>query len=111
MPSSNPTAACAHCPCGSVIATAGAGNSAQAELVVVYVTLATALVWGPVVSYVVRGEKAMALMKAAQEKASQHQPAVTIYALRGLAALLFMTPSGFPWYNGRRRRRTSRTAP
>ena len=49
---------------------------------------------GPVVFYVVRGEKAMALMKAAQEKASQHQPAVTIYALRGLAALLFIDAIG-----------------
>lgn len=74
----------------ALIATSGAGNSAEAELVVVYVTLATALVWGPVVFYVVRGEKAVALMKAVQVKASRHQPAVTIYALRGLAALLLI---------------------
>jgi hypothetical protein len=74
----------------ALIATSGAGDSAEAELVVVYVTLATALVWGPVVFYVVRGEKAVALMKAAQETASRHQPAVTIYALRGLAALLLI---------------------
>jgi hypothetical protein len=51
-------------------------------------------VWAPVVFYVVRGEKAVALMKAAQETANRHQPAVTIYALRGLAALLLIDAIG-----------------
>ena len=78
----------------ALIATTGAGDSVQAELVVVYVALATALVWGPVVFYVLRGEKAVALMKAAQETANRHQPAVTIYALRGLAALLVIDAIG-----------------
>lgn len=72
----------------ALIATTGVGTSARTGLVVVYVALATALVWGPVVFYLVRGEKAIALMEAAQEEADRHQPAVTIYALRGLAALL-----------------------
>lgn len=78
----------------ALIATTGARNSTQAELVVAYVALATALVWAPVVFYVVRGEKAVALMKAAQETANRHQPAVTIYALRGLAALLLIDAIG-----------------
>jgi len=78
----------------ALIATTGTANSAQAELVVAYVALATALVWGPVAFYVVRGEKAVALMKAAQERANRHQPAVTIYALRGLAALLLIDAIG-----------------
>jgi hypothetical protein len=78
----------------ALIATSGGRNSAEAELVVVYVALATALVWAPVVFYVVRGEKAVALMKAAQQKASRHQPAVTIYALQGLAALLVIDAIG-----------------
>jgi hypothetical protein len=78
----------------TLIATTGADNSAQAELVIVYVALATALVWGPVLYYVVRGERAIALMKAAQETANRHQPAVTIYALRGLAALLVIDAVG-----------------
>lgn len=78
----------------ALITTGGAGDSAQAELVVVYSALATALVWGPVAFYVVRGEKAVALMKAAQETANRHQPEVTIYALRGLAALLVIDAIG-----------------
>lgn len=78
----------------ALIATSGARNSAEAELVVVYVALATALVWAPVAFYVVRGEKAVALMKAAQETTARHQPAVTIYALRGLAAVLVIDAIG-----------------
>lgn len=78
----------------AVIATSGGGISAEAELTVVYVALATALVWGPVVFYIMRGEKAVALMKAAQATAGRHQPAVTIYALRGLAALLVIDAVG-----------------
>jgi hypothetical protein len=78
----------------ALIATTGAGRSTQAGLVVLYVALATALVWGPVVFYVVRGERAIALMKAAQETANRHQPTVTIYTLRGLAALLVIDAIG-----------------
>jgi Sap, sulfolipid-1-addressing protein len=78
----------------ALIATSGAGYSAQAELTVAYITLATALVWGPVGFYVLRGEKAVALMKAAQVMANRHQPTVTIYALRGLAALLVIDAIG-----------------
>jgi Na+/melibiose symporter-like transporter len=78
----------------ALVATSGAGDSSQAELVVVYAALATALVWAPIVFYVVRGEKAVALMKAAQDTASRHQPKVTIYALRGLAALLVIDAIG-----------------
>ena len=85
----------------ALIATSGAGPSGEAELVAVYVTFATALVWGPVVFYVVRGEKAIALMKAAQRQASQHQPTVTIYALWGLAALLVIDAVGIPLAQGR----------
>jgi hypothetical protein len=77
-----------------LIATTGAGPSTEAGLVVLYVALATALVWGPVVFYVIRGERALALMKAAQETANRHQPTVTIYALRGLAALLVIDAIG-----------------
>jgi Na+/melibiose symporter-like transporter len=78
----------------ALVATSGAGDSGQAELVVVYVALATALVWAPVLFYVLRGDKAVALMKAAQETANRHQPKVTIYALRGLAALLAIDAIG-----------------
>jgi hypothetical protein len=78
----------------ALVATSGAGDTGQAELVVVYVALATALVWAPVVFYVLRGDRAVALMKAGQEEISRHQPNVTIYALRGLAALLVIDALG-----------------
>jgi len=78
----------------AVVATSAAGDSGQAELVVVYVAVATALVWAPIVFYVVRGEKAIALMQSAEESARRHQPKVTIYALRGLAALLVIDAIG-----------------
>jgi Sap-like sulfolipid-1-addressing protein len=78
----------------ALISTTAAVSSAKAELVVVYAALSTALVWGPVAFYVLRGEKAVTLMKAAQEKANRHQPAVTIFALRGVAALLLIDAIG-----------------
>lgn len=77
-----------------LIVTSGVDGSAQAELVVVYVALATALVWGPVVFSLVRGQRTVALMKAVQDAASRKQPAVTMYALRGLAALLVIDAIG-----------------
>jgi Sap, sulfolipid-1-addressing protein len=77
----------------ALIATSGAGLSAEAVLVAVNITSTTALVWGPVVLYIVRGEKAVALMKAAQRKANQHQPTVTIYHF-GLAGLLLIDAVG-----------------
>jgi hypothetical protein len=78
----------------ALVVTSGVQDSAKAELVLVYVALATALVWAPVVFYLARGEKAVALMKGAQERISRNQPTVTIYALRGLAALLLLDAIG-----------------
>ena len=57
-------------------------------LVVVYVTLATALVWGPAILFVLLGKRAIALMQNAQCKVSHRQPEITVYTLLVLAAFL-----------------------
>ncbi len=78
----------------ALIATSGVGTPGQAQLVVLYVAVATALVWAPALFSLVRGDSSVALMKGAGEWVSRNQPAVTIYALRGLAALLVIDAIG-----------------
>ena len=53
-----------------------------------YVAVATALVWGPVVLDVLLGERAIALLESAQGEVGRRQPQVTVYVLLVLAALL-----------------------
>ena len=71
----------------ATITTAGIHDSGEAALIVVYVVLATMLVWGPVVFFVVLGERSIALLNRAQEEVAARQPHVTFYALLILAAL------------------------
>jgi len=78
----------------TTITTAGTRDSGEAALVVLYVALATALVWGPVILFVLLGERAVALMKGAQEEVTRRQPVVTVYALLLLAALLAIDAIG-----------------
>jgi len=63
-------------------------DAGEAVLVVVYVAVATALVWGPVVLDVLLGERAIALLESAQGEVGRRQPQITVYALLVLAALL-----------------------
>jgi hypothetical protein len=72
----------------TTIVTAGVGDVGEAVLVVVYVVVATALVWGPVILLVFLGKRAVALMEGAQGELVRRQPRVTVYALLILAALL-----------------------
>ena len=72
----------------TAIRTAGLRSSAEAALVVAYATVATSLVWGPVMLFVLFGERAVALMKRAESEVSRRQPEVTVYALLVLAAML-----------------------
>lgn len=72
----------------TTITAAGLGASGKAALVVLYVALATAVVWVPVILFVVLGERSVALMKSAQGEVARRQPQVTFYALLLLAALL-----------------------
>jgi hypothetical protein len=74
----------------TTITTAGFGDPAQAALVVLYAAVATALVWGPVILFVLFGERVVATMKDAQEWVARHQPDVIVYALLVLAALLVL---------------------
>jgi hypothetical protein len=72
----------------TTIVTAGLGDADQATLVVVYVTFATALVWGPLVLFLLLGKRVIAFMEGAQCEVGRRQPQVTVYALLILAALL-----------------------
>jgi hypothetical protein len=58
----------------SAITTSGLHDTAKAVLVVLFVLLATMLVWAPVVVFVVLGERSIALMKRAQEEVAARQP-------------------------------------
>ena len=74
----------------TTIVTAGLGDVNQAGLVVVYVTLATALVWVPLILFLLLGKRVIALMEGAQDDVARRQPQVTVYALLLLAALLVL---------------------
>jgi hypothetical protein len=69
------------------ITTSGLSDSGEGVLVVLFVVLATVLVWAPAVLFVLLGERCIALMKRAQEEVAARQPHVTFYALLTLAAL------------------------
>ncbi len=74
----------------TTIVTAGLGDADQATLVVVYVTLATALVWAPLILFLLLGGRVIALMEGAEGEVGRRQPQVTVYALLILAALLVL---------------------
>lgn len=72
----------------TTISTSGLSTSGQTALVVVYVAIATVLVWGPVTLFVLLGNRAVARMKRVQKEIARRQPQVTVYALLFLAAAL-----------------------
>ena len=78
----------------TTIVTAGVRDAGEAVLVVVYVAVATALVWGPVILVVILGKRAVALMEEAQGEVVRRQPQVTVYALLVLAAFLVIDAVG-----------------
>ena len=71
----------------TTIVTAGR-DAGEAVLVVVYVAVATALVWVPVILAVLLGTRALAMLEDAEEEVERRQPQVTVYALLTLAAFL-----------------------
>ena len=79
----------------TTIVTAGLGDANEATLVVVYVTLATALVWGPLILFLLLGKRVIALMEGTQGEVARRQPRVTVYALLILAALLALDATSF----------------
>ena len=78
----------------TVITTAGLRSSAQVVLAVVYIAVASILVWAPVVIYLFFGQSAVSLMKRAQEGTARRQPKVTVYALLVLAGLFALDALG-----------------
>ena len=71
----------------TIITTAGFRTSAQVVLGVLYVAVASALVWVPVIVYLAFGQRATGLFKEAQDRTARRQPKATVYALLALAAL------------------------
>jgi threonine/homoserine/homoserine lactone efflux protein len=70
------------------ITAAGVGASAQVGLVVWYGTIATVLVWAPVLAFVILGERAVSALDAAQEWLKRHQRRVVFVALVIIGLLL-----------------------
>ena len=78
----------------TTIVTAGLSDPNEAELVVVYVTFATALVWGPVILFLLVGKRILALMDRAQGEVGRRQPQISGYALLVIAAFLVINAVG-----------------
>src|SRR5580765_2632073 len=74
----------------TAITTAGVRDAGEAALVVWYCALATVLVWGPVIAYVLLGDRAVGVMTRAQQRLARRQPRVKVYALLVLAGLLIL---------------------
>jgi hypothetical protein len=83
------------CLAATTIVTAGLGDANQAALVVVYVTLATVLVWGPLILFLLVGKRVIALLEGAQGEVGRRQPQVTVYSLLILAGLLVLDAGSF----------------
>ncbi len=78
----------------TTISTSGLHATGETTLVAVYVVIATALVWAPVILFVFLGERAVAVMKRAQAEVTRRQPGIAVYALLGLAALFLIEGTG-----------------
>jgi len=78
----------------TIVTTTGFRTSTQMVLGVLYVAVASALVWAPVITYIAFGERAVIRIKEAQEATARHQPKVTVYALLVLAALFALDAVG-----------------
>jgi hypothetical protein len=74
----------------TAITSANVRHAGEAALVVWYCALATLLVWGPVVVYVLLGDRALAIMTRAQERLAHRHSGVKVYALLLLAGLLIL---------------------
>jgi Sap, sulfolipid-1-addressing protein len=74
----------------TAITTAGVRDAGEAALIVWYSTLATVLVWGPVIVYLLLGDRAVGVMTRAQQRLARRQPGVKVYALLVLAGMLIL---------------------
>ena len=74
----------------TAITTASVRDAGEAALVVWYCALATVLVWGPVIVYVLLGERAVGVMTRAQQRLARRQPGVKVYAVLVVAGMLIL---------------------
>jgi hypothetical protein len=74
----------------TAITTADVRDAGETALVVWYCALATALVWGPVIVYVLLGDRAVGIMTRAQQRLARRQPGVKVYAVLVLAGMLIL---------------------
>jgi Sap, sulfolipid-1-addressing protein len=74
----------------TAITTAGVRDAGETALVLWYCALATVLVWGPVIVYMLLGERAVGVMTRAQQRLARRQPGVKVYAVLVLAGLLIL---------------------
>jgi hypothetical protein len=74
----------------TAITSAGVRDAGETALVVWYCALATVLVWGPVIVYVLLGERAVGVMTRAQQRLARRQPGVKVYALLVVAGMLIL---------------------
>ena len=74
----------------TAITTAGVRDAGETALVVWYCALATVLVWGPVIVFVLLGERAVGVMTRAQQRLARRQPGVKVYALLVVAGVLIL---------------------
>ena len=66
---------------GTSIEASGAQGSHAAALVVAYTAIATLLVWGPVLTYVLAGDRAVTWLRAAERSLVSHQRSLGFYSL------------------------------
>ncbi len=78
----------------TTIVAADLADGSEALLVVLYVALATALVWGPATLFLILGGRAVTLMERVQSEAVRRQPQATVYALLVLAVFLIVDAVG-----------------
>jgi hypothetical protein len=72
------------------IAASGLSSHDRVVLVAWYVLLATALVWGPILGYLLLGSFAVAALDAALEWLGRHRRAATLYTLVAVGAFLVL---------------------
>jgi hypothetical protein len=74
----------------TAITAAGVRDAGEAALVVWFCAIATVLVWGPVIVYVLLGDRAVGVMTRAQQQLARRQPGVKVYAVLVLAGMLIL---------------------
>jgi hypothetical protein len=74
----------------TAITSADVGQVSEAALVAWYCAVATVLVWGPVLVYMLLGDRAVGVLTSAQEQLERRQSDVKVYALLLLAGLLVL---------------------